>query len=52
MTNAFAYIYKHPLTTEKLYPYVARANTCNNVTGAFKLKNLRSYWKSQSCQLL
>ncbi len=52
MTNAFAYIYKNPLTTETAYPYAARANTCKNVTGSFTLKNIRSYWQNKNCQLL
>lgn len=52
MTNAFAYIYKNPITTETSYPYAATMNTCKNVSGAFTLKNLRSYWQNKNCQLL
>ena len=52
MTNAYAYIYKNPLTTETAYPYTATVNTCKSVTGTFSLKNLRSYWQNKNCQLL
>ena len=52
MTNAFAYIYKNPLTTQTVYPYTGTSNTCKSVAGTFTLKNLRSYWQNKNCQLL
>lgn len=52
MTNAFAYIYKHPLTTEAAYPYTGTLSTCKPPTGTFGLKNIRSYWQNKNCQLL
>jgi hypothetical protein len=52
MTNAYAYIYKNPITTEAAYQYTGTMNTCKNVSETFSLKKIRPYWQNKNRQLL